>query len=117
MTRPVTGSQERESLVDRIRTHLAGEPSIREVTMFGARAFMVNDTMVVAAQRAGDLLVRIDPARSHELLARPGAEQAEMGAGRTMGQGWVSVAHEAIETEERLASWIDTAMDYNAMSG
>lgn len=116
MTRPVTGSPERESLVDRIRTHLAGEATTREVTMFGARAFMVNGSMVVAAQRAGDLLVHIDPARSPELLARPGAEQAEMGAGRTMGPGWVSVAREAIDTEERLASWIDAAMDYNTLS-
>jgi TfoX/Sxy family transcriptional regulator of competence genes len=82
--------------------------------MFGGLSFMVNNAMVVAAGRDGDLLMRIDPERNHELVALPGAKPAEMGAGRTMGPGWISVAHDAITADEQLSFWIDVAMEYNA---
>jgi hypothetical protein len=39
--------------------------------MFGGLSFMVDDSMVVAADRHGDLLVRIDPARDDELVDGP----------------------------------------------
>lgn len=81
--------------------------------MFGGLSFMVNDRMVVAAGRDGDLLVRIDPARNRELLALPGVKTAEMGAGRTMGPGWISVAHDELVADEQLSFWIDVAMEYN----
>lgn len=59
--------------------------------MFGGRSFMVNDAILVSASASGDLLVRIDPERSEELAARPGAAVAQMG-GRTMGPAWLTVA-------------------------
>jgi TfoX/Sxy family transcriptional regulator of competence genes len=105
---------DRASLADRIRTVLATEPSIREVPMFGGLSFMVNDKMVVAAGRDGDLLVRIDPERNRELVALPGAGPAEMGAGRAMGPSWISIAHDVIAADEQLSFWIDAALDYNA---
>ncbi len=103
-----------EVLADRIRAILAGEPTSREVRMFGGLSFMVNEKMVVAAQGDGGLLVRIDPARNSELTARPGAKQAEMGPGRTMGPGWITIARDAIGTDEALSFWIGVAMDYQA---
>lgn len=105
------------TLANRIRTVLATEPSTREVSMFGGLSFMVNDAMVVAAGRDGDLLVRVDPERNRELIALPGAKPAEMGAGRAMGPGWITVAHDAITADERLSFWIDLAMEYNARAG
>ena len=105
------------TLADRIRGALATEPSTREVSMFGGRSFMVNNAMVVAERRDGDLLVRIDPERNRELFALPGAKPAEMGAGRAMGPGWISVAHDAITTDEQLSFWIDVAMKYNVEAG
>ena len=107
-------ANERELLADRIRAMLAQEPVTREVRMFGGVSFMVQQRMVVAAQGDGSLLVRIDPARSSELTGRPGAKQAEMGSGRTMGPGWVSVAPESIRADEQLSFWIEVAMDYHA---
>ena len=104
-------------LADRIRTALATEPSTREVSMFGGLSFMVNDKMVVAAGRDGDLLVRVDPERNRELVALPGAEPAEMGAGRAMGPSWVSVARETIAADGQLSFWIDVALEYNARTG
>ena len=68
--------------------------------MFGGESFMVNDKMVTHAMKDGDLLVRVDPQRDRELTELPGASRAEMGPGRTMGPGWISVSAEAIAGEE-----------------
>jgi TfoX/Sxy family transcriptional regulator of competence genes len=100
--------------IDRVRAALSDQPSAREVRMFGALAFMVNEKMVVALQRDGDLLVRVSPDRDDELLARPGARPAEMGAGRSMGPGWISVAADAVAGDDDLLFWINVALDYNA---
>jgi hypothetical protein len=90
-------AREHTPLAARIRAALSGEPSTREVSMFGGLSFMVNDRMVVATLKHGCLLVRVDPGRSRELLARPGARPAEMGTGRPMGRGWrVPVSRAAV---------------------
>lgn len=100
-------------LIERLRALLADEPSTREVSMFGGRSFMLNDKLVASAVKGGDLLVRVCAERHDELLARPGATQAEMGAGRTMGAGWISVSAQSIDTDEALSSWLGVALDHN----
>ncbi|MGD9695943.1 MAG: TfoX/Sxy family protein [Thermoleophilia bacterium] len=97
---------------DRVRTALAGERSTREVSMFGGLSFMVDDRMLVAVRGDGRLLVRVDPARSRELLALPGAAPAQMGAGRTMGPGWIDVAADALASDDALSFWIGVAREY-----
>jgi hypothetical protein len=81
--------------------------------MFGKVAFMVNEKMVVAVG-ADDLLVRVDPDRHAELTDRAGAAQAEMGAGRDMGPGWISVAEDALLADEDLRFWVQVALLHNA---
>lgn len=103
-------------LSDRVRTALA-DRAPREVKMFGGLAFMVDDAMVVCVQGNGELLVRADPSRSDELLARGGARPAEMGAGRRMGPSWISVDASALRTDEGLAFWLGVALEYNASQG
>ena len=100
-------------LADRIREALAARPSVREVKMFGGLSFMVNERMVVSVRSDGDLLVRADPEGADKLLATKGAQPAEMGAGRAMGNGWISVGKEAIATEENFDFWIGVALEYN----
>lgn len=100
-------------LADRIREKLTIESPASEVKMFGGLAFMLNGSMVVSAGRNGDLLVRADPERSKELLAVEGARPAEMGAGRVMGNSWISVVEEAVETESSLDFWLGIALEYN----
>ena len=104
---------EQHRLVQRVRTLVDDEPDVREVSMFGGRAIMVNDKMIVSAGKSGDLLVRADAERHEALLDEPGATQAQMGAGRDMGPGWITVAPEAIADDERLAFWVDVARDHN----
>jgi hypothetical protein len=65
----------------------------------------------------GDLLVRVDPERDRELGALPGAGPAEMGVGRAMGPGWISVAAEAVADDEELSFWIGVALEHNQSAG
>ena len=74
---------------------------------------MVNDKMIVSAGKTGDLLVRVAADRHETLLGEPGAEQAQMGAGREMGAGWITVAPEGIADDGRLTFWVDMAMRHN----
>lgn len=102
-------------LADRIREALATQLSVREVKMFGGLSFMVNERMVVSVMSDGALLVRADPERADELLTAKGAQPAEMGAGRPMNKGWISVGEEAIATQEDFDFWIGAALEYNGM--
>ncbi|UNX55425.1 TfoX/Sxy family protein [Georgenia sp. TF02-10] len=111
MTRPPVPGQ--SELVERLRALLSGEPSVREVPMFGGRSFMVNEKMVVSALKGGGLLVRVAAERDDELVRVPGASRAEMGAGRSMGPGWISVAAESVAGEEGLSFWLGTALEHN----
>ncbi len=101
---------EREALAERVRTALPHDRPVREVSMFGGLSFMVDDSMVVAAGRHGDLLVRVDPDRSDELLHVAGAEPAVMGVGRPMGPGWIRVSPDGLTTTEQLAFWVQVGI-------
>lgn len=98
--------------VDRVRALLAAEPSTREIRMFGGVSFMVDDKMVVNVRRAGDLLVRVDPRRSPELVAQHGARRTEMGAGRDMGPGWLHVDAGLVATDDEVRAWLDIAIGF-----
>jgi hypothetical protein len=101
-----------DALADRVRAVLPADRPVREVTMFGGLSFLVDDRMVVAAGRHGDLLVRVDPARSDELLEVPGARPAEMGAGRSMGPGWIRVSADGLATAAQLAFWVQVGLQH-----
>ncbi|MFN2626709.1 MAG: RNA methyltransferase, partial [Mycobacteriales bacterium] len=57
-----------------------------------------------------DLLVRVAPDTTDELLGKPGVRLFSMG-GRTM-QGWVMVDGGAIATKPTLTSWVRRGVDY-----
>ena len=108
-----TMTPEQRHLVQRVRELVNEEPDVREVSMFGGRAIMVNNKMIISAGRSGDLLVRVAADRHETLLSELGAEQARMGAGRDMGLGWITVAPEGIADDGRLTFWVDVAMHHN----
>lgn len=103
---------EQTGTAERLRALLDGEPVTRETSMFGTRAFMVSEKLAVCVQKDGGLLVHIESER-HDELVEQGAEQAEMGAGRSMGPGWVTVSAESIAGEDRLRFWVAAALEYN----
>ncbi len=100
-------------LDDRVRAALADRRPVREVRMFGARCFMVDERLVVGADKNGDLLVRADPERTDKLLDVAGARQAEMGAGRAMSHGWITVAHPAVASDADLEFWTGEALAHH----
>src|SRR5690554_5813888 len=102
-------TQQQQELAERIRSMIAEEPLQREVPMFGTRAFLVREKILVCARKNGGLLVRVSADRHQELLRRPGAAQAVMGPARDMGPGWIEVAAEAIATDAGLGFWVDAA--------
>lgn len=107
-------SDDRTLLVERTRAALAdaGHPAARETHMFGCRAFMIDDKLAIGVRGNSDLLVRIDPERYDELLRVSDAKPAEMGAGRTMGPGWLDVTADALD-DDALDFWIGVALEYN----
>lgn len=103
---------EQAALLARVRALIADEETVREVSMFGGRAMIVDERMLVSVQKDGTLLVRVDAARHDELLARHGAAQAQMGAGRSMNAGWIMVAAPAL-ADDGLEQWIDVAREHH----
>ena len=107
---------QQSELVERLRFLLAEEPTTHDKGMFGQRVFMVNQKILVGAGKEGDLLVRVPAERHEELVSREGASQAEMGAGRTMGPGWIVVSAPSLDSEEQLLFWIEVALAHNRNS-
>lgn len=103
----------KHELAERLRDALEPRAQAREVKMFGGLSFMVNDKIALGTMSDGSLLVRADPKRD-DLLDVKGARQAEMGKGRAMGKGWITVTYEGIATEEDLDFWVGVALEYNA---
>ena len=102
-------------VADRVRSILSDREHVREVKMFGGLAFMVDERMVVCVSGGGsDLLVRVAPERDAEMAQRPGAQRAEMGKGRSMGEGWITVDEAALESDTDLRYWIDVSLDFHA---
>jgi TfoX/Sxy family transcriptional regulator of competence genes len=102
-------------LADRVRGALAHEQDVREVKMFGGLAFMVDDAMVACVSGGGGaLLVRVSRSRDAEYLEVAGARRAEMGTGRSMGEGWITVDEDALTDDGDLRFWIDAVLEYNA---
>lgn len=99
------------TLADRIRSALSSHSPVREQRMFGALAFMLNDKMLIGTWKGGGILVRIDPDRNAELQKRPGTSTPEMGAGRSMGPGWIAVDEENADAD--LDFWITEALEFN----
>ncbi len=82
--------------------------------MFGGLAFMVNEKMVACVSGGGALLVRVSRSRDAEYLEAAGARRAEMGKGRSMGEGWITVDEEVLTDDGDLYFWIDAVLEYNA---
>jgi TfoX/Sxy family transcriptional regulator of competence genes len=99
-----------EALAERIRELVAGEPNMTEKKMFGGLAFLVGGNMAIAASGQGGILVRCDPARSDDLIAKTEARLMEM-RGREM-RGWLRVDDEHVRTKRRLEKWAKIGTAY-----
>jgi TfoX/Sxy family transcriptional regulator of competence genes len=99
-----------EELADRIRELIGGHPDVTEMRMFGGLAFLIGGNMAVAASGQGGALVRVDPARSDELVESTNARPMEM-RGRAM-QGWLRVDTKDLRTKRQLTKWVTLGTTY-----
>jgi TfoX/Sxy family transcriptional regulator of competence genes len=96
-----------DHLVDRIRLILDGDPRITEKTMFGGRTFLLNGHILVGCKKDGRILLSVGKEHADQALARPGTAQM-MQRDRPM-RGFLWVDPDAIEDDNDLAAWIQTA--------
>lgn len=102
-----------EKLADRVREILAASTSnVAEKKMFGGLCFMVNDKMCVGV-RPDKMMVRIDPAKSDEVLAAADGEVAVMVHGGKEMKGFLFVEDNALQTKKQLQHWIKMALEFN----
>ncbi|MGI9184145.1 MAG: TfoX/Sxy family protein [Solirubrobacteraceae bacterium] len=93
-----------EHLAERIRELVSLEPGLTEVKMFGGLAFLINGNMSVSASGQGGLLLRVDPAQSETLAAKPNAAPFVM-RDKAM-RGWLRVDPEGVKTKRQLERWV-----------
>src|SRR5688500_13103197 len=95
-----------ESLAARVRDLLADRTDVREQKMFGGLTFMVGGNMCCGVN-GDELIVRLDPEREDEALARPRARAMDL-TGRPL-RGFVMVEQAGLEGE-RLQQWVREAV-------
>ena len=83
---------------------------LEEKQMFGGLGFMLNGNMLIGTTAKGALLVRVDPARQAEALAKPGAYEMHMGP-RPMS-GFIAVDPAALPDAAAIKGWIAYATKY-----
>lgn len=101
-----------EHLADRIRAALAHIPAVEEQRKMGGISFMVNGKMCVRAAPQKEMMLRCEPGRTDELLAKEGVRRFEM-KGKTNMQGWLLISQEALQSQGSFDYWMSVALDYN----
>ena len=95
-----------ERLAARVRALLASRADVSEQRMFGGLTFMVGGNMCCGVNRE-ELIVRLDPGREEEVLARPHARPMDL-TGRRM-RGFITVHPDGL-TGTDLDQWVREAV-------
>jgi hypothetical protein len=100
-----------EDLADRTRAALsAAKVAATEKKMFGGLAFLIGGNMAVSASGRGGLLLRVDPAKTAQLVSEPHASPFEM-RGREM-DGWLRVDPAGLDGDQQLRRWVRIGAEY-----
>jgi len=95
-----------QALADRLMAAAAHLPDVSTRKMFGGLAVMWRGNML-AGVMGDDLMVRVGPDHYPAAMEQPGASEMEF-TGRPM-RGMVTVAADAVATEEQVAAWVARA--------
>jgi TfoX N-terminal domain len=79
--------------------------------MFGGICFLVDDKMLVGANRDNKLLIRVAPEEDAALLQR--AEVTPMMHGDRSMPGFLYVESAGFEEDKALGFWLDKCLEYN----
>lgn len=99
-------------LAERIRDILDGDPRITEKNMFGGLTFLLNGHILVGCKKDGRILLSVGKDNNEAALARPGTTQMIHG-GKPM-RGFIWVDADAIEDDDDLRDWVETAQRWVA---
>ncbi|MEU3982875.1 TfoX/Sxy family protein [Streptomyces sp. NPDC026672] len=111
MNREDGPDSDRQDMVERVRACIASmnTPS-DERSMFGVVTSFVAGHAAVGVRAGGELMIRIDPSRSDELLSRPEAHPLTMGS-RTF-TGWAGIGFDDLQTDSQLDFWVGQGIAY-----
>ncbi|HEY3012677.1 MAG TPA: TfoX/Sxy family protein [Gemmatimonadales bacterium] len=98
-----------EKLATRIRQSLGQRVGLIEKKMFGGIAFLLNGNMCCGVH-GQDLIVRLDPEQTDQVLSRPHARRFDL-TGRPMN-GWILVGPRGLTTDAHLGEWLGIATGY-----
>ncbi len=99
-----------EQLAARVRAMLKDQKSLQEKTMFGGLAFLLEGHMCCGVHRR-ELIVRVEPARHEECLAKPNTREFDL-SGRRAIRGWLLVTEKGCLSERDLRSWVDEGLHF-----
>jgi TfoX/Sxy family transcriptional regulator of competence genes len=95
-----------EQLAVRVRALLANRTDVTERKMFGGLTFMIAGHMCCGVND-NELIVRLDPEREDDALARPHARPMDL-TGRPM-RGFITIGPAGLEGD-RLTRWVHEAV-------
>ncbi|MBE0689556.1 MAG: TfoX/Sxy family protein [Anaerolineae bacterium] len=100
-----------ETLANRVRETLAGQPGLTERKMFGGIAFMLNGNMCCGIIK-DELMVRIGAVKHEAALAQSQVRPMDF-TGRPM-KGMVMVGAEGLHSDLALRGWVEQGVEYAA---
>jgi TfoX/Sxy family transcriptional regulator of competence genes len=104
---PMKSNTTMDHLAERVRDILGNDRRVTEKNMFGGRTFLLHGHILVGTKKDGRILLSVGKENFDAALARPGASPMNH-TGRTM-TGFVWVDADAIEDDDDLRDWVQTA--------
>ena len=98
-----------EELALRIRQYLGEQTGVTERKMFGGLCFMVHGNMLGGVM-GDEIIVRVGADRYEDALKQPHAREMDF-TGRPM-RGFIVVASEGIDSDERLNEWVQQGVQF-----
>ncbi len=98
-----------EGLAERIRDVLGPRDGLVEKKMFGGLAFLLRGNMCCGVT-GDELMVRVEPDRTTELLDEPHTRPFDM-TGRPM-KGWLVVGSAGVGEDAALARWVELGVAF-----
>jgi len=98
-----------ELLAERIRHGLARKKDIEEKKMFGGIFFMKNGNVLVGVWKRS-LIAQVGDKQIDDALLGPHVSRFDI-TGRAI-KGWVLVAPEGVEDDEKVKDWIERAVKF-----
>jgi TfoX/Sxy family transcriptional regulator of competence genes len=99
-------------LAERVREILGRDPRVTEKHMFGGLTFLLDGHILVGTKKDGRILLSVGRQNNDAALSRPGATPM-VHNNRSM-TGFIWVEADAIEDDDDLRDWVQTAYDWVA---